>query len=151
MGDDRLAARQAHLATMGVACEVELKPRFGGNIGEFGGMNQGDLKALRRPLERGSGGLRIILVNIIRTDELYVRPALLDAPGFIDQNLDPDALESRHHLGAVVVAKDRVGSAWGRHPGQEALEVGQDMLEGTGHPFAVISGQDADVDPLSGD
>ena len=130
VGDDRPTAWQADLATVGVTGEVKLKPRFGGNVSEFSRMNEGNLEALRRHRERSSGGLRIIVVNIIRPGEADLRLPPLDAPGFIDEKLDPDALEGWHHVGTVVVAKNRVDAISSPDLGEEALEVGQDVFEG---------------------
>ncbi len=52
VGDDRHAPRQTNLAAMGVTREIKAEASVSCDIGQFRGMDEGDLEAIRRGLER---------------------------------------------------------------------------------------------------
>ena len=134
VGDDRYAAGQTDLAPVGVAREVQAEAGLGCHVCQFRGMDEGDLEALGCSFERRPSRVRVVVMDVVGSRDVNLRPAPSDGPGLVDQNVDAEGLEGLHHVGAVVVAEDRIDPMPGPQSGKESFEARQDVLEGTGDP-----------------
>jgi hypothetical protein len=98
-----------------VTAEVQAETSIRRHVGQLGRVDESDLEPLRREDERLSGNVGVIAMRVIRAGEVNPRGAPPDAPHLIDQHRDPQVLERLHHVGAIMVAQDRVDPVPGRY------------------------------------
>ncbi len=151
VGDDRHAARQADLAAVRVAREVQAEPGIGCDIGQLGAVDEGDLEAFGCAVERRPRRVCVVVMDVVGPRDVNLRLGPLDAPSLIDQNVDAQVFEGLHHVGAVVVAEDRIDPMPSAQSGKEFFERRQDLLERARDPLPVVPGQHAEIHLLASD
>ncbi len=124
VGDDRHAPGQTNLAAMGVTREIKAEAGARRDFGQFRGMDEGNLEAVGRGLERRPGRVRIVVVNVVGSGHMDLRRALSQTPGLVDEHIDTQVLKGFRHVGAVVVAEDGVDPIPGPRPSHESFECG---------------------------
>ncbi len=90
-------------------------------------------------------------MDVVGSRDVDLRSVPLDGPGLVDEDLDAQILERLHHVGAVVIAEDRIDPMPGPQTGKELFERRQDLLEGARDPLPVVPGQHAEIHLLTGD
>ena len=99
------AARQANLAAMGMAAQIEGVARFIGIVGDLGRMYEGDAELAGVISQRRPRGFAIKGIDVIESGDAQVLTLALKDERAIDQDLEARPAERVGHPDRIMIAK----------------------------------------------
>lgn len=104
-GEQRAAARQANLPTVGMAAKIKVKAGIGRQMRRFGRMHRRDTAAIEGFYQGGAVCIRLEIMDVIQAGHMYGLAITMQAYGLIKQKRKPHGLECGDRTGRVVITQ----------------------------------------------